>query len=281
MRVTIFGATGLLGKALMREWRGDEVTGLGSRDVDIRSHDKVVAAAREHRPEWIVLAAAYTDVDGCETHRDLAFDVNTNGAVNVAKAAAQVGARLLFLSTDYVFDGTSARPYEIDDPLNPQTVYGKSKADAEVEIRKVLPASCILRTSWVFGLGGKCFPETILNLARTRPELDVVNDQRGCPTYTIDLARAIVQLCSRNATGTVHVTNNGDCTWFDFASAIASFCQLPTTVRPTTSDKFVRPAPRPKYSVLSSASMRSYGISMPSWEDALQRYLDERQASLP
>ena len=152
-------------------------------------------------------------------NRDLAFEVNCKGAVNVVRAAERVGAQVIFLSSDYVFSGSSSEPYEIDDPLAPQSVYGESKAAAEIEIRNILPQCCILRTSWVFGTGGKCFPETILKLASSRTELEVVNDQRGCPTYTIDLARAIIQLCRKGATGTVHATNRGDCTWFDFASA--------------------------------------------------------------
>jgi len=277
MRVTIFGATGLLGKALMREWHGDEVIGFGSRDVDVRSEEQVVRVIAQHRPECVVLAAAYTDVDGCETNRGLAFDVNCRGASLVARAAAKARSRLLFLSTDYVFDGTKTSPYETDDPPAPQTVYGKTKAEAEVKIRELLPQCCILRTSWVFGVGGKCFPDTILKLAASREELDVVHDQRGCPTYTIDLARSIVQLCRARASGTIHATNCGDCTWFDFASEIVRAAGLQTRVRPTTSDQFVRPAKRPKYSVLSSASLQPYGIVMPSWQDALQRYLNERK----
>jgi dTDP-4-dehydrorhamnose reductase len=279
MRVTIFGATGLLGNALMREWRGDELSGLSSREADVRSQKQVEQAIRQHRPDWIVLAAAYTDVDGCETNRDLAFDVNCQGAVHVAQAAAEHGSKLLFLSTDYVFDGAKTSPYEVDDPIAPQGVYGRSKAEAEAKIRQVLPTCCILRTSWVFGVGGKCFPDTILKLAATRKELDVVNDQRGCPTYTIDLARVIMQLCQKGATGTVHATNSGECTWFDFASEIVREAGLETLVRPTSSDKFVRPAKRPSYSVLSSASLQQYGIVVPPWQDASERYLKERQLS--
>lgn len=279
MRVTIFGATGLLGKALIQEWRGDEVTALGSAQVDIRFQDQVDRAIRQSRPEWTVLAAAYTDVDGCETNRDLAFAVNTEGAVNVVKSAAATGSRVLFLSTDYVFDGRKSTPYEVGDPLSPQSVYGKSKAEAEVAIRDLLPACCILRTSWVFGAGGKCFPDTILKLASTRSELEVVSDQRGCPTYTTDLARTIIQLCRLQAEGTVHATNRGACSWFEFAFEILKGADLKTTVRPTTSDKFVRPAPRPAYSVLSSASLEKYGIVMPTWQNALERYLTERMGS--
>ena len=158
MRVTIFGGTGLLGKALVREWQGDEVVGLGSADADIRSDEQVGKVLREHRPECVVLAAAYTDVDGCETHSDLAFDVNCRGAVNVASACARIGSRLLFISTDYVFDGNKNKPYETDEPLSPQTVYGRTKAAAETEIRKLHPEACILRTSWVFGMAASASP---------------------------------------------------------------------------------------------------------------------------
>ena len=281
MRVTIFGGTGLLGKALVgewkqREWKQDEVIALGSRDADIRDAVAVTDAVRKTRPDWIVLAAAYTDVDGCESNSDLAFSVNTRGAVNVAKAAKQQGARLLLLSTDYVFDGAGTAPYETDHTRAPRSVYGRSKADAEEQIGAVLPECCIVRTSWLFGIGGKCFPDTILKLAATRSEIEVVDDQRGSPTHAPDLARAIIQLCRGGATGIVHVTNLGECSWFEFARAIVAGAGLKTTVRPTTSDKFVRPAERPKYSVLSPASLEKYGITMPTWQEALKNYLAER-----
>ena len=276
MRVTILGATGLLGQALMREWTSDQVVGLSSRDVDIRDAVKVHDLLQQRQPDCIVLAAAYTDVDGCESNQDRAFSVNRDGPLNVAAAANEVGAKLFFLSSDYVFDGKKTTPYEATDPRNPQSVYGRSKAEAEVKLLEVLPGCCIARTSWLFGKGGKCFPDTILKLAATRPALDVVNDQRGCPTYSVDLARAIVQLCRANATGIVHATNAGNCTWFEFAHEIVSRAGLPTEVRPVSSQQMARPAPRPAYSVLSPKSLRHWGISTPSWQDALQRYLRER-----
>lgn len=279
MNVTIFGATGLLGKALMQEWDHDSVSGLGSKDADIQSPAQVAAAIDRTQPDWIVLAAAYTDVDGCESNRELAHNVNCTGAINVATAAKEFGARLLLLSTDYVFDGTSRTPYETGHPRNPKSVYGKSKADAEIGISGILPEACIVRTSWVFGMGGKCFPGTILKLAATRPTLEVVDDQRGCPTYTIDLARSIIQLCRTNAGGIVHITNQGECSWFEFAREIVRQAGLATEVRPTTSDKFVRPAPRPAYSVLSSDSREACGIAIPHWHDALHRYIAERKSA--
>lgn len=276
MRITIFGATGLLGNALMREWKGDEVTGFGSADGDIRDEDKTKHLIQQSRPDWIVLAAAYTDVDGCESNRDLAFDVNCHGAVNVARAAKQQGARLLFISTDYVFDGGKTTPYTVDDVLSPRSVYGQSKAEAERKIAEIVPDCCIVRTSWLFGPGGKCFPDTILNLAANRPQLEVVTDQRGSPTYAVDLARAIIQLCHQEASGIVHVTNRGDSSWYEFAREIITLTGLNTLVRETTSDKFVRPAPRPKYSVLSPQSLEQRGIAMPDWRDAVKRYLSMR-----
>ena len=278
MRVLILGATGLLGKALVREWTDDKVQAMGSRDVDIRDSAKVREIVERARPDWVALAAAYTDVDGCESHRELAFAVNRDGAVNVAKAARQGGARVIFLSSDYVFDGKKTSPYEVDNRRNPQSVYGHSKAEAEIKLLEILPTCCIARTSWVFGVGGRCFPDTILRLAASRPALDVVNDQRGCPTYTIDLARAIIQLCRKDASGIVHVTNAGDCTWFEFAQEIVNGAGLATQVRPVSSQQMARPAPRPAYSVLSATSLRGYGIEMPEWKDALDRYLQERRS---
>jgi dTDP-4-dehydrorhamnose reductase len=278
MKVLILGGTGLLGKALVREWRGDEVLAMGSRDVDIRDAAKVREIITEARPGWIVLAAAYTDVDGCESHPDLAFAVNRDGAANVAETANQVRAKLIFLSSDYLFDGKKTSPYEVGDKRNPQGVYGSSKAQAEVKLLEILPDCCIARTSWVFGVDGKCFPDTILRLAANRPSLDVVSDQRGCPTYTVDLARAIIQLCRKNASGIVHVTNAGDCTWFEFARQIVEASGLTSEVRPVSSQQMARPAPRPAYSVLSATSLHRYGIEMPAWNDALRRYLEERKS---
>lgn len=276
MKVMILGASGLLGKELMREWDGDEVVGFGSRDADIRDADRLRGLTGEVKPAWIVLAAAYTNVDECESHPELAFAVNRDGAVNVAKAANEFGAKLLFISSDYVFDGKGTSPYETGDQRNPQSVYGKSKAEAEVRLLEILPNCCIARTSWLFGTGGKCFPDTILKLAATRPALDVVNDQRGCPTYAVDLARAIIELCRKQASGIVHAANSGECTWFEFAREIVKNAGLAADIRPASSQQMARPAPRPAYSVLSPHSLKRYRIVMPAWSDALQRYLRER-----
>lgn len=277
MDIAIIGASGLLGKYLVREWDGDRLHPFASKTLDIRNPDQVHETIAHLRPDWVVLAAAYTDVDGCESNPDLAFAINSAGAINVAKAAQSSGARLLFLSTDYVFDGHESKPYETSHPRNPQSVYGRSKAQAETGIVDILPDVCIARTSWVFGTGGKCFPATILKLAETRPTIEVVADQRGSPTYARDLAHAIIQLCRKNANGVVHVTNAGDCSWFEFAAEIVRSASLATVVRPTTTEQFPRPAKRPPYSVLSPRSLERYQIQMPSWQDGLREYLKEKR----
>jgi dTDP-4-dehydrorhamnose reductase len=278
MRVTLFGASGLLGQDLVKALTGEQMTGveltaLSSKDADLRHGARVREVISNSRPDWVILSAAYTDVDGCESNRDLAFAVNCEGAVNVAEAAREAGSCLLFLSTDYVFDGCKLSPYETSDARNPASVYGESKALAEVRLLEILPEVCIARTSWLFGDGGKCFPATILKLASARPEISVVNDQRGSPTFTRDLASALVRLCSVSARGIVHVTNSGNCTWYDFAGEIVRASGLATTVKPVTSGEFPRPARRPAYSVLSPDSLHAYNIHMQEWTDALHSYL--------
>jgi dTDP-4-dehydrorhamnose reductase len=279
MRITVFGASGLLGQALVHELAAEQLTALSSKDADLRDPSQVQRVVRTSRPDSIILSAAYTDVDGCESNRDLAFAVNCEGAVHVAQAAHEVGSRLIFLSTDYVFDGSKGSPYQTSDPRNPINIYGESKARAEERLLEILPDVCIVRTSWLFGHGGKCFPATILKLAATRPEISVVNDQRGCPTFTRDLASALVQLCRASARGIVHVTNSGDCTWYEFATEIVRVSGMPPVVRPMTTAEFPRPARRPAYSVLSPASLHAYGTRMPEWQDALRRYLGSAPAA--
>ncbi|MBV8475600.1 MAG: dTDP-4-dehydrorhamnose reductase [Acidobacteria bacterium] len=279
MRTSIIGASGLLGKYLVRDWKRDAVIALSSKDVDIRQRQQVRGILERYRPESIVLAAAYTDVDGCEANPELAFSINATGALNVAEAAKEYGAHLLFLSTDYVFDGTKSAPYETNDPRNPQSVYGRSKAEAEIGILRLLSDACIVRTSWLFGTTGKCFPETILRLARDRTMIDVVNDQRGAPTYARHLAHAIIDLAHKRCHGIIHASNAGDCSWFEFASEIIRISGAATVIRPTTTELFPRPAKRPTYSVLSPKSLQRYGIEMPTWKEALEEYLNERSSA--
>ncbi|HUB02635.1 MAG TPA: dTDP-4-dehydrorhamnose reductase [Terriglobales bacterium] len=279
MRVTLFGASGLLGQEIVRAFKGEELTALTSKDADLRDQTQVSRVVSDSRPDWIILSAAYTNVDGCESNRELAFAVNTEGAVHVANAARQAHCRLVFLSTDYVFDGTKKSPYEIGDARNPINVYGDTKAQAEVRLLEMLPGVCIVRTSWLFGHGGKCFPETILKLAATRPEISVVNDQRGAPTFTPDLASALLGLCQKQARGIVHATNAGECTWYEFAKEAVESAGLSTWVKPVTTAEFPRPARRPANSVLSPASLHAYGVRMPDWKDALSRYMSNAHGS--
>lgn len=279
MRVTLFGASGLLGQELVRALHGAQLTALSHDEADLRDQPRVERVIRDSHPDWIILSAAFTDVDGCESNRDLAFAVNCEGAVNAAQAARDAGSRLMFLSTDYVFDGTKGSPYETHDPRCPINVYGESKARAEERLLEIIPDACIVRTSWLFGHGGKCFPATILKLASARPEISVVNDQRGAPTFTRDLASALVQLCTKDARGIVHATNSGNCTWYEFAKQTVTIANLPAAVKPVTTAEFPRPARRPAYSVLSPSTLHACGIHMPDWQDALRRYLDPSQSS--
>ena len=279
MRVTVFGASGLLGKALLPELKDEQLTALSSKDADLRSSAEVQKVIRNARPEWILLSAAYTDVDGCESNRELAFSVNRDGALNVARAALEGGSRLIFVSSDYVFDGSKQSAYETNDTRHPINVYGASKAEAEERLLELMPEICIVRTSWLFGPAGKCFPGTILKLAASRPEIAVVNDQRGSPTLTTDLALALHQLCKKNARGIIHVTNAGDCSWYEFAGELIRVAGLSTRVKPVSTVEFPRPARRPAYSVLSAASRMGYGIDMPTWQDAARRYVAAENVS--
>jgi len=276
MRVLVFGASGLLGKDLVSAFATGEVIGLSSKDADLRDARQVLSSIREAQPDWIILSAAYADVDACEKDPVKAFAVNRDGAAHVARAAAQIGSRLLFLSSDYVFNGEKHTPYETEDPKNPINVYGRSKAEAETMLLEIISECCIVRTAWLFGLGGKCFPDTMLRLAKTQPELRVVDDQRGCPTYTSDLANAISALTRKQASGIVHVTNSGSCSWFEFARRILATRSSQAKVIPVTTAEFPRPAKRPAYSVLSSRSLQGFGIELPDWQDALSRYLQQR-----
>ena len=277
MRVLILGATGLLGRVLLDEWQTDEIRAFGSCNADIRDRSQLHRNFADFKPECTVLAAAYTDVDGCESDQKRAHDVNCRGAANVALECKEIGSRLLFVSTDYVFDGAKPTPYETSDEINPISVYGRSKAEGEKLVRGILPHACVVRTSWLFGANGRCFPNTILNAAETRKKLSVVNDQIGRPTYNRDLARAIIQLCKFEARGTVHASNSGSCSWHQFAChflQIAGFADV--EVEPIPTEAFPRPARRPKHSVLSLASLEPYGIQMRPWQESVADYVRER-----
>jgi len=277
MRVLILGARGLLGTDLLKEWQSDELIPAGRAEADLRDLSQVEKLILGIRPEWIILSAAYTDVDGCEQNPERAFAVNQTGVENVARAAQSIAARVFLVSTDYVFDGKGTRPYETTDPIAPLNVYGASKAAGETALSKSQIAWCIGRTSWLFGVHGPSFPDKILRAAETRPELSVVHDQIGSPTYTRDLARAIRDLVVMDARGIVHITNEGFCSWFDFAREIlAQSGRESIPVLPITTDQAARPARRPNYSVLSPASLHAFGIRTRPWQVALRSFLKEK-----
>jgi dTDP-4-dehydrorhamnose reductase len=273
MRVLLIGANGRLGKDIVQEWKGDELIPATSRDADIRNYEQVERLITATRPEWIVLAAAYTDVDGSERDPEVAFAVNGKGTENVAGVAQKYGAKVLHISTDYVFDGQGKRPYEPADPIAPINVYGESKARGEQAIQASLRDWCIVRTSWLFGASGSSFPEKILRAAETRPELTVVSDQVGSPTYTRDLAVAIHGLVHADARGFVSVTNSGTCSWFEFAQEILRQAGKNNPVKPIDTVQAARAAKRPAYSVLSPTVLHAFGITVRHWREALPPYL--------
>ncbi|MDP9338865.1 MAG: dTDP-4-dehydrorhamnose reductase [Acidobacteriota bacterium] len=275
MRVLLIGANGMLGKDIVREWTGDELIPATSRDADIRNPEEVERLIAATCPEWILLTAAYTDVDGSEGDHDAAFAVNHRGTENVARMAAKYGAKVLYMSTDYVFDGNGTRPYEPADPIGPIGVYGASKAAGEKAIQGYLKDWCIVRTSWLFGASGQSFPEKILHAAETRPELSVVSDQIGSPTFTRDLAGAMQSLVRADARGFISVTNAGTCSWFEFASEILRQAGKTNTVKPINTVQAARAAKRPAYSVLSPAALHAFGIKVRHWREALPPYLEE------
>jgi|SRR5215469_7283306 len=288
MRVLVLGATGMLGADLLAEWHGnrrrasdtrDELIPAGAKDADIRDAAQVEALVERSNPHWIVLCAAYTDVDGCETNRELAFAVNAKGPENVARSAEKIRANVFLVSTDYVFDGKGARPYETSDPVAPINVYGASKAAGEEALRNNCSKWCIGRTSWLFGVRGPSFPDKILKAAAAKPELSVVNDQVGSPTYTRDLAVAIRNLVQKEASGMVHINNHGVCSWYDFAREILAQSGLSNPVHPISTDQSARPAQRPNYSVMSPASLHIRGIRLRPWQEALRAFLAERKAA--
>jgi dTDP-4-dehydrorhamnose reductase len=271
----------MLGTDLLKEWQSDELIPAGSAEADLRDFSQVSSLVQKTLPDWIILAAAYTDVDGCERNPELAFAVNATAVENVARAAQAASARIFHVSTDYVFDGKGTRPYESSDRIAPLNVYGASKAAGEEALRKLHSAWCIGRTSWLFGVHGPSFPQKILRAAESRKELSVVSDQIGSPTYTRDLACAIRDLVLRDARGIVHITNEGVCSWFDFARQIlVQSGRESLVVLPISTDQSARPARRPNYSVLSPASLHAYGVRLRPWQDALQAFLLERSRTI-
>ena len=272
----ITGAAGMVGTDLRNELesRGESVVALAKGDLDIVNRDDVMRVVSDARPDVIVNCAAYTKVDLAESEESLANAINGSAVEFLVAAADAVSAQLIQLSTDFVFDGSSARPYDVNDATGPLSAYGRSKLIGEHAAAR----HTVLRTSWLFGVHGNNFVEAIRNQIRkgTNP-LRVVNDQRGRPTYTPHLANAIIRIANLGARGIVHYADEGECTWFDFASAINEELGSSTRIEPVTSDQFPRPAKRPAYSVLSTERYeRLTGINPESWRDGLREYLSLR-----
>ncbi len=270
MKILILGAKGMLGNDLVKTFSEEELTAWDVNDLDITDEKAVDEKISTLQPEIVINAAAYTDVDGAESNKELCFKINAYAVGNIAKACSKINASLVHISTDYIFDGKK-EGYSEDDVQNPIGVYGASKALSEKLILENTDKYFIVRTSWLYGVNGKNFVETMLRLGKEKDSIDVVNDQFGCPTYTKDLALKIKEIIEKPF-GIYHVTNDASCSWYDFAKKIFELSGMKTKVNPVTTDKFPRPAQRPKFSILLSTK-----ISKPrNWEDALKEYLEVR-----
>lgn len=278
-RWLVVGSYGMLGQdlvaALGRAPGAHEVTGVDRDSVDITDPDACLGAVAGH--DIVVNAAAWTAVDEAETHEAQAFSVNAIGAANLARACSASGARMVQVSTDYVFAGDATSPYAEDAPLAPRSAYGRTKGAGEWAVRTYLPSSSwVVRTAWLYGAHGPNFVKTMARLAAERETVSVVDDQRGQPTWTVDLAGAIVRLVEAQAPfGTYHGTSSGETTWFGFTQEIFRLLgHDPARVLATTSDAFVRPAPRPAYSVLGHQAWRREGLDLlPRWQESLNTAL--------
>jgi len=272
----------MLGSALLPclDEAGHQVHGVDQKDFDICDAAAVQHAFRETRPDFVFHLAAFADVDGCELNPAKAEQVNAQGTRNVARACAETGAGLLYVSTDYVFDGNAKRPYREDDCPHPESAYGLSKLRGEQYVQALVPRYVIARAAWLFGPNGKNFVATILRLASERPELRIVADQRGSPTYTRHLASKLVQLFAAGARGVFHVTGSGICSWFEFTQAIVRAADLAAVrVTPITSLELARPAKRPEFSVLENGRLADGQLGLlPHWTEGLAQYLEELRA---
>ncbi len=276
MRILLLGHKGMLGSDLLLKLNlQHEVVGMDKEEIDIVSADECAKAIKETTPNIVINAAAYTNVDSCEAAKEECFAVNAEAVKNIAEACRNRNIRIIHFSTDYVFDGTARKPYKEDDQCNPINVYGESKLAGESYLQSLADDYILIRTSWLYGVKGKNFVQAILEKAKTTPTLSVVDDQTGSPTYTKDLAAAVDLLISQNLKGIFHVTNRGNCSWYQFAVKILQESGLDDVrVAPIKFDKLQRPALRPAYSVLSMQKfITTTGKTMQPWQLALQDYL--------
>ncbi|MBM0065903.1 dTDP-4-dehydrorhamnose reductase [Alkalicoccobacillus gibsonii] len=277
-KVLITGAGGQLGNDLVKQFaeQGYEVFGLNREELDITNQEKVKEVFTEIKPDIVIHSAAYTAVDNAENDQESAFLINAIGSRNIAIEADCCGSKLVYVSTDYVFNGEAREPINEFEAISPLGIYGRSKLAGEQYVKDLSNKFFIVRTSWVFGLNGNNFVKTMLKLSEQKDELGVVSDQVGSPTYTVDLAHVINELVKTEKYGTYHVANNGSCSWYEFAKEIFKLSNKSVKVNPLTSEEFPRPAKRPAYSVFDQMNLRLNNIKeMPHWKDALKRFLQE------
>jgi dTDP-4-dehydrorhamnose reductase len=276
--ILVTGSGGQLGQELIRLQRnGVRIIGMDRNELDITNAEQCMAIVTQVKPDVVIHAAAYTAVDRAESDREAAWLVNVEGTRNVALAAEAVGAKLCYVSTDYVFDGKGSEPYSEYDPTAPQTVYGHTKLEGERAAAENSSRLFIVRTSWVYGRYGDNFVRTMLRLAKEKQELAVVDDQVGAPTYTYDLATFLVKLVLSEKVGVYHASNSGICTWFEFAQAIFEGADVKgITLKPCATDDFPRPASRPSYSVLGNTALVDAGFEpLRDWHAALSEFLSD------
>jgi dTDP-4-dehydrorhamnose reductase len=289
MKILITGAKGQLGTQIIKmlesmnselgpisdEYKSAEIIGIDVDELDITNLNSVRSFITEVRPSVIINCAAYTNVDACESNVDLAFKVNAIGPRNLAMTAEEIKAKLIHISTDYVFSGTGTVPYREYDSTNPQSVYGGTKRMGEEYVKDFATQYFIVRTAWLYGYYGNNFVKTIMKAAKEKGHLDVVNDQRGNPTNAEDLAYHLLKLALTEEYGVYHCTGTGECTWYDFASRIVEYANINCVVSPTTSDKINRAAKRPTFSSLDNMMLRcTVGDEMRQWEQALKVFID-------
>lgn len=277
MKILITGANGMLAKSVRaRLGKENELICTDVADLDITDEQAVMKFVQENKPEYIVNCAAFTAVDKAEEVYDLAEKINSDGPANLAKAAKAIDATLVHISTDYVFDGDLdvSKSYVEEDKVGPVTVYGKTKLHGEEQVKRNTDKYYIFRTAWLYGDGNN-FVRTMLKLGQEREEVSVVADQHGSPTYAEDLANIIGEAIEKKIPyGLYHSTNQGFTTWYEFTQKIYELAKVNCKIKPVTSEEFVRPAKRPKNSQLNKEKLLAQGITVPTWEDGLKRYLD-------
>ena len=277
MRILVTGVKGQLGYDVVNELekRGIEAVGVDIEEMDITDAQSVDKVISEAKVDGVIHCAAYTAVDAAEDNEEICRKVNAQGTQNIADVCKKLDIKMIYISTDYVFGGEGERPWEPDDERNPQSVYGQTKYEGELAVQNTLDKYFIVRIAWVFGVNGKNFVKTMLKLAESRDSLTVVNDQFGSPTNTYDLAKLLVDMIQTEKYGIYHATNEGICTWYEFACAIFKEAGIPMKVSPVTSAEYAAKAKRPSNSRMSKEKLVENGFEkLPTWQDALKRYLE-------